>query len=512
MAFNTSKHGPNNFAVLGDAARIEAVQKGTAYMHVWMYAIGEFENAIDDCEECKLNATVSQAAEEVQCNSSCTDEIPPPLLPGKRFGEVGLTCKNASESFGFPFQKTCDGSANDNFWLNNSYCQQSCANAGFNFANPPCCTSQPPSAPPAPVTICNLHAASTASVHAWDEGVAFYTGSLEGTAYGGNSAGKLLYRLAEKRCANFGTCEVSGAGATGTSQVNTELFAHFANGRDWLQQGKCSSVRPVVDAVVSLMTVPLVQGSLRYAYKVGTTNGVNNIPKDQTPKNAAEGATFSAAVLPLVHYCNTASAAVVSGNLKFGATAFNASTSPLPDFTAVKKAFEDVYACLGITCEQVGGLLDGAGSAYAGAEACTLQSAPIAGYVPGSNVFQHNKIDLDQKAMEDALKAKNFKDNATHSATHWYSVGGNSMSKGNHRAPACAEKVPPRPCRSAWPRPAGMRGLGPGPLPITRPRAHPKRRRSTVPGRPAYACGHCCGLRGVPRYLGCQGCPPRARL
>jgi len=136
----------------------------------------------------------------------------------------------------------------------------------------------------------------------------------------------------------------------------------------------------------------------------------------------------------------------------------------------------------------------------------------IAGYVPGSNVFQHNKIDLDQKAMEDALKAKNFKDNATHSATHWYSVGGNSMSKGNHRAPACAEKVPPRPCRSAWPRPAGMRGLGPGPLPITRPRAHPKRRRSTVPGRPAYACGHCCGLRGVPRYLGCQGCPPRARL
>ena len=26
----------------------------------------------------------------------------------------------------------------------------------------------------------------------WEEGVAFYTGSLEGTAYGGSSAGKLL--------------------------------------------------------------------------------------------------------------------------------------------------------------------------------------------------------------------------------------------------------------------------------------------------------------------------------
>ena len=32
----------------------------------------------------------------------------------------------------------------------------------------------------------------TISVHAWDEGVAFYTGSLEGTAYGGSSDGKLL--------------------------------------------------------------------------------------------------------------------------------------------------------------------------------------------------------------------------------------------------------------------------------------------------------------------------------
>ena len=40
------------------------------------------------------------------------------------------------------------------------------------------------------------------AVFQWDKGVAFYTGSLEGTANGGNSAGKLLYRQAEKRCAD----------------------------------------------------------------------------------------------------------------------------------------------------------------------------------------------------------------------------------------------------------------------------------------------------------------------
>ena len=38
---------------------------------------------------------------------------------------------------------------------------------------------------------CNEHSTNSDSVHAWDEGVAFYTGSLEGTAYGGDGAGKL---------------------------------------------------------------------------------------------------------------------------------------------------------------------------------------------------------------------------------------------------------------------------------------------------------------------------------
>ena len=101
-----------NFGEAHNNARKEAVKKGTAYMHAWMYAIREFEDAIDDCQTCTAN---------------------------------------------------CDAfSAND--------------------AGP---------------------------VHAWDEGVAFYTGSLEGAAPGGNSAGKLAYRLAEKRCAGLGFCTLT---------------------------------------------------------------------------------------------------------------------------------------------------------------------------------------------------------------------------------------------------------------------------------------------------------------
>jgi Notch-like protein len=55
-----------------------------------------------------------------------------------------------------------------------------------------------------PDATCNEY--SLKAVHAWDEGVAFYAGSLEGPNVGGSSAGEMVYRLAEKRCANFGTC------------------------------------------------------------------------------------------------------------------------------------------------------------------------------------------------------------------------------------------------------------------------------------------------------------------
>ena len=109
------------------------------------------------------------------------------------------------------------------------------------------------------------------------------------------------------------------------SQVNDELFKAnglFAQGRDLLHMGSCSSVRAVVDQIVSLMTVPLVQGTLRYAWKVGQTGGVDNRPSDQFAKNAASGSTYAAAVLPLVHACDPAAASVVSDNLKFGAAVY----------------------------------------------------------------------------------------------------------------------------------------------------------------------------------------------
>merc|ERR1719387_748621 len=67
-------------------------------------------------------------------------------------------------------------------------------------------------------------------VHAWDEGVAFYTGSLEGVD--GSGSGKMIHALADKRCKNFGTCmHVSGEGYSTVgagSAVNMQLFKLFS--------------------------------------------------------------------------------------------------------------------------------------------------------------------------------------------------------------------------------------------------------------------------------------------
>ena len=176
----------------------------------------------------------------------------------------------------------------------------------------------------------------------------------------------------------------------GISQVNHELFEAgglFPQGRDLLLEGKCSEVRAVVDQIVSLMTVPLVQGTLRYAWKVGQIGGVDNKLTDQSAKNAAEGSTFAAAVLPLVHACDAAAAETVRDHMKFGAAVYDKTTGAFvsgtkPDTSAVKAALESTYTCLGITCAHVGGLLSWDGvTPEAGMEAC-IPSTPLPPLTP----------------------------------------------------------------------------------------------------------------------------------
>jgi hypothetical protein len=186
-------------------------------------------------------------------------------------------------------------------------------------------------------------------VHAWDEGVAFYTGSLEGTD--GSGSGKLIHALADKRCKDFGTCN-------GGSAVNVALSHLFRLGQGFLVQGRCSKVPPIKRRVVELMSIPLVQGALRYAYKVDKEQGGS--------KEKAEGAAFSAAILPRIHACDASAAQTIGDNMHLDSSSHMAG-----GFAKVKQAFESTYACLGITCADVGGIIISGTQYHESAEPCT---------------------------------------------------------------------------------------------------------------------------------------------
>jgi hypothetical protein len=106
------------------------------------------------------------------------------------------------------------------------------------------------------------------------------------------------------------------------------------------------------------MMIPMIQGSLRYAYKVAEQQGGS--------KEKAEGVAFSNAVLPMVSHCSASAATTISNNMAYTAT----STS----FADVKSAFESVYSCLGLTCDDIGGLIDTGSTYLQGAAPCTLGS------------------------------------------------------------------------------------------------------------------------------------------
>jgi len=250
-------NGGMDFTSVADSGRKEMIKKGTAYMSAWMYAIREFEDAIDDCTNNDLTA-----------------------------------------------------------------------NAG-----------------------------SSGPVHAWDEGVAFYVGSvmnsddLAGSATGStitslDKKGYLAYTLANKRCKNFKTCGYDGNANVGEAKANIDLWNLFTEGQRKLLVGACADVVSVKDDIVKKMTIPLIQGTLRYAFKQATTTA------SDPPKEKGEGAIFAAAVLPQVHACSASAATTIYSNM-------NINNNGNVDYNAVKAAFEGCYSSMGVTCVDIGGLWDG---------------------------------------------------------------------------------------------------------------------------------------------------------
>merc|ERR1711990_51254 len=214
--------------------------------------------------------------------------------------------------------------------------------------------------------------ANADSVHAWDEAVAFYTGSLEGTTQGGidetggagsgltggYGPGELQFTLAEKRCMNFGTCTAGGSAInTGYSQVNFDIFKLFARGRDEILlaassgESACYAITETMNEISGLMLVPFIQGVQRYLYK--TVQGT------ASAKEAGELFAFASAALPFIDAVDPTAAD------KLYDRAWKQDFTTESDFKTIKYAIEGTYSQLGVgtgqgkvTCSAVGELYD----------------------------------------------------------------------------------------------------------------------------------------------------------
>jgi hypothetical protein len=178
-------------------------------------------------------------------------------------------------------------------------------------------------------------------IRAWDQAVAFYSGSLEGT--NGEGGGVLLYDLADRMCAEFKTCSTSGDLDEGTSFINLEIMRLFALCQLQLMRRDCAEAKGTTEQIISLMTVPLVQVNLYSAHIRNFTVTFEEV----------KSATYAASILPIVHHCSRDDAATIYSNLGL------MQSKGGIDVVAIKSAFEQNYGCMGITCKLVGGVWEG---------------------------------------------------------------------------------------------------------------------------------------------------------
>lgn len=206
------------------------------------------------------------------------------------------------------------------------------------------------------------------SADRWDQAVAAYSGS-ELIEFG--ESGYFLFTLAETECLNFGTCTQG----TNPAPINQEIFQNFRQGKANLLQGNCDNARDNAQSITKLMTVPLIQGILRLTHDLDWKSNSQESTQGQV-------AAYAAAILPILDSCNKGNAFIIYDDLAPG----NAVTS---SFEVVKAALERSYDCLGVTCEDIGGLLNLKRDGYEiGAEPCgkstisSSQSTPTQAFAP----------------------------------------------------------------------------------------------------------------------------------
>eukprot|EP00549_Striatella_unipunctata_P025583 CAMPEP_0118723040 /NCGR_PEP_ID=MMETSP0800-20121206/31769_1 /TAXON_ID=210618 ORGANISM="Striatella unipunctata, Strain CCMP2910" /NCGR_SAMPLE_ID=MMETSP0800 /ASSEMBLY_ACC=CAM_ASM_000638 /LENGTH=205 /DNA_ID=CAMNT_0006631395 /DNA_START=303 /DNA_END=920 /DNA_ORIENTATION=+ len=117
---------------------------------------------------------------------------------------------------------------------------------------------------------------------------------------------------------------------------------------------------------------------------------------DHRPEIQGEASAFAAALAPILSVCSQGSADIVFNDMAPG-------NGPTGSFEVVKSSLERHYTCMGVTCNNVGGIITLRGDKYLDrAEACGGVS-PVPGAGIGAEVLAEEKM-----KEEEELADRNF--------------------------------------------------------------------------------------------------------
>lgn len=148
----------------------------------------------------------------------------------------------------------------------------------------------------AAISKCSAKAAG-ASLN-WDEGAAFYVGSLSAAPGASPTTGFSFYAFSNKRCIAFGTC-----GPDKVSVANRRAITAFSRGLALVAQGRCADAALQMAVVRKQLQVALLQGVLLYTQKASLGG---------TLKDRAEAWAMTRGLLPWLNSSSPRDAVTVS--------------------------------------------------------------------------------------------------------------------------------------------------------------------------------------------------------
>ena len=174
----------------------------------------------------------------------------------------------------------------------------------------------------------------------WDDGVAFYVGSIEGSDDNGDVfPGEYLFSTSKELCDEFEKCV--GSANNPTSASNDAVMNAFNVGIT-----SCDTARNNLNTIIlPNMMIPLIQGTIKFAsFNAGLQVGTQD-------SSLAIGTSFANAILPLVDNVDPINSQIIAEQMEFQLT----SQPVFQGFASVAGAFRTAIPLLSnVDCNDIG--------------------------------------------------------------------------------------------------------------------------------------------------------------